>query len=434
MKYDPIDASLFIENRKRLAKRLKPNSIAILTANPIMPKSADASYKWRQNPDLFYLTGVDQEETYLVMFPDATQANWREILFVKETNDHIAVWEGEKLFKEQAKTVSGISQIQWSSSFDSMLATLILQAENIYLNLNENDRAGESPLNGELQFAKQLKARFPLHHFERLAPIMHDLRAVKSKKEIDLLNNAIAITRKGFLRTLSFVKPGVWEYEVEAEITHEYLINRATGHAYDPIVASGANACVLHYVSNNKQCKAGDLLLMDCGAEYANYCADLTRTIPVSGKFSKRQKAVYNEVLHVHNEAKKIMKAGMVLNEFNQEVGKIMEASLIKLQLLDKTDVKKQNKLQPLYKKYFPHGTAHFLGIDVHDVGNRYKPLKAGAVLTCEPGIYIPAEGIGIRIENNLQVTSGKPIDLMSEIPIEADHIEELMNSSKRTK
>lgn len=434
MKYDKIDQKLFAENRKCFTSKLKPKSIAIFTSNAIMPKSADASYKWRQNPDLFYLTGIDQEETYLILFPDAPKAEWREVLFVRETNEHIAVWEGKKLNKTEASDYSGIKNVFWSSSFQSLLATFILQAENVYLNLNENDRAGEAKLDAELALANELKQKYPLHHFHRAARIMHELRTQKSKLEVDLLQKAIDIANKGFQRAMRYIKPGVWEYEVEAEITHEYLRNRATGHAYDPIVATGANACVLHYVSNNAQCKDGDLLLMDCGAEYANYCADLTRTIPVNGRFSKRQKDVYNAVLHVHNEAKKLMKAGMILNDFNASIGSIMEEQLIKLKLLDKSDVKKQDKKNPLYKKYFPHGTAHFLGIDVHDVGNRYTKLKAGAVLTCEPGIYIPKENLGIRIENNILVTNENAVDLMAQIPIEAEHIEEIINEGKAKK
>jgi Xaa-Pro aminopeptidase len=432
MRYQKIDNKLFVQNRANFAKKMKSNSIAIFCSNPIMPKSADASYKWRQNPDLFYLSGIDQEETFLILFPDAVKNEWKEILFVRETNEHIAIWEGEKLNKEQAQDVSGITNVLWSSGFDGLLSALVLQADTIYLNMNENDRAGESPLNGELQFANNIIKRFPLHKIERAAPILHELRSVKSKIELDLIGQAIQITNDAFHRVLKFVKPNVWEYEVEAEITHEFLKKRATGHAYEPISASGANACVLHYVSNNKACKKDDLLLLDFGAEYANYCADLSRTIPISGRFSKRQKEVYNAVLHVHNEAKKLMKEGMILNDFNLEVGNIMQDQLIKLKLIDKIDVKKQNTKAPLYKKYFPHGTAHFLGIDVHDVGNRYKKLKAGAVLTCEPGIYIREEGIGVRIENNIVVTKSKPLDLMSAIPIEADHIETLMNTKSK--
>ncbi len=431
MKYDKIDTRLFIENRKRFVKKMKPNAVAVFTSNAIMPKSADAGYNWRQNPDLFYLTGIDQEETYLILFPDAPKPEWKEILFVRETSEHIAVWEGKKHNKAEATAFSGVKNVHWSAKFEQLFNAIALQAQGIYLNANENDRADGFQYTAETELAKAVRAKFPLHTYERSAPIMHDLRAQKSEIEIDLLRKAIDITNKGFHRALSFVKPGVWEYEVEAEITYEYLRNRGTGHAYTPIVASGGNACVLHYITNSMQCKDGDLLLMDCGAEYANYCADLTRTIPVNGRFSKRQKEVYNAVLRVHNEAKKMMKAGMVLNDFNRAVEVIMEKELVDLKLLKLADVKKQDKNNPLLKKYFPHGTAHFLGIDVHDVGNRYAKLKAGAVLTCEPGIYIQEENIGIRIENNIVITNGKPIDLMANVPIEVDEIEALMNKKK---
>jgi Xaa-Pro aminopeptidase len=305
------------------------------------------------------------------------------------------------------------------------------QAQNVYLNTNENDRSGDTTESGEFKFATKLKSRYPLHNYLRSAPIMSSLRSVKSQYEVELLKKACEITEKGFRRLLKFVKPGVWEYEIEAELSHEYLRNRATGHAYEPIIASGENSCVLHYIANDQQCKKGDLLLLDCAAEYANYNADLTRTIPVDGRYTKRQKEVYNAVLRVMKEARSMMREGMVLYDFNKEVGKIMESELIGLKLLKKEDVKKQDPNNPLFKKYFPHGTGHFLGIDVHDIGDRYAKLKAGAVLTCEPGIYIREEKIGIRIENNILVTKGKPTDLMATIPIEADEIEELMNSKK---
>ena len=429
MKYDAIDSNLFKLNRKNFVKQMKPKSIAIFVSNDLMTKSADASYKWRQNPDLFYLTGVDQEDTFLVLFPDAPVPEWREILFVRKTDEHIRVWEGDKLTKESAELVSGIHEVRWSETFASTLAALLYQAENIYLNTNENDRSGDTTESAEFKFAVKTKQRFPLHNYLRSAPIMADLRAVKSSYEIAQLQKAVNITEKGFRRLLKFVKPGVWEYEIEAELIHEYIRNRASGHAYEPIIASGENACVLHYIANNQQCKKGDLILLDCAAEYANYNSDLTRTIPVSGKYTPRQKEVYNAVLKVMKEARSMMREGMILFDFNQEVGKIMESELIKLKLIDKTAVKKQDEKNPLYKKYFPHGTAHFLGIDVHDIGNRYGKLKAGALLTCEPGIYIREEKIGIRIENNIVITKGKPTDLMANVPIEAEEIEEIMNS-----
>lgn len=431
MKYDRIDSRLFVLNRKNFAKQMKPGSIAIFVSNDLMTRSADASYRWRQNPDLFYLTGVDQEDTFLVLFPDAPVAEWRELLFVRRTDEHIRTWEGNKLSKEEAAAVSGIREVRWSDSFAVALPSLLYQAQNIYLNTNENDRSGDTTESGEFKFAAKIRARYPLHTFYRSAPVMAALRTVKSEYEVALLRQACEITEQGFRRLLKFVKPGVWEYEIEAELSHEYLRRRATGHAYDPIIASGESACVLHYVSNDQQCQKGDLLLLDCGAEYANYNADLTRTIPVDGRYTKRQKEVYNAVLRVMKEARSMMREGLVLYDFNMEVGKIMESELIGLKLLDKAAVKKQDPKAPLYKKYFPHGTAHFLGIDVHDIGDRYAKLKAGAVLTCEPGIYIREEKIGIRIENNILITKGKPTDLMATIPVEAEEIEELMNSKK---
>jgi len=429
MRYETISSELFKLNRKNFTKQMKKNSLAVFVSNDIITRSADAAYKWRQNPDLFYLTGIDQEETFLILFPDAPDAKYREILFVRRTSEQIMIWEGKKHTIEEAKNLSGISDVYWNDSFNDIFNMLMHYAAHVYLNTNEHDRSISMGEATEVKFARKIMSDFPLHKYERSAPIMHELRVSKSKYEVDLLSKAIDITNKGFLRALKFIKPGVWEYEVEAELTHEYVINRGTGHAYEPIVATGENACVLHYVSNEAQCKAGELLLMDCAAEYANYCADLTRTVPVSGKFTARQKKVYNAVLKVHRAAAEMMKPGITLTELNDEVRLIMESELINLKLLKKSDVAKQDKDKPLYKKYFPHGTAHFLGLDVHDVGNRFEKLKAGAVLTCEPGIYIREEKMGIRIENNLLVTKDKPVDLMANIPIEAEHIEELMNS-----
>ncbi|MCW5908449.1 MAG: aminopeptidase P family protein [Chitinophagales bacterium] len=429
MRYSSISADLFVLNRSNYTKKLQKQSIAVFVSNDIVTRSADASYKWRQNPDLFYLTGIDQEETYLILFPDAPDEKYREILFVRKTSELVMWWEGRKHTKQEASDLSGIKNVMWSDQFESTLGMLMHYAQHVYLNTNEHDRSISMNDATELKFARELMHKFPLHKYERSAPLMHELRLVKSKWEVELLKQAMDITRKGFIRALKFIKPGVWEYEIEAELTHEYVINRGSGHAYEPIVATGENACVLHYVTNNAQCQEGELVLMDCAAEYANYNADLTRTVPVSGKFTKRQKAVYNAVLRVHREARDMMKAGVVLDELNKEVGKFMESELIQLRLLKKSEVNKQSKDNPLYKKYFPHGTAHFLGLDVHDVGNRFGKLKAGAVLTCEPGIYIREEKLGIRIENNILVTNGKPVDLMANIPIEAEEIEEIMNS-----
>lgn len=429
MRYQPINSELFTLNRKNFSKQMKKNSLAVFVSNDAITRSADAAYKWRQNPDLFYLSGIDQEETFLILFPDAPEEKYREILFVRKTSEQIMIWEGKKHTQAEARKISGIQEVYWSDSFENIFNMLMHYAAHVYLNTNEHDRSISMGEATEVKFARKVLNDFPLHKYERSAPILHSLRVTKSKYEVELLSKAIDITRKGFLRTLKFIKPGVWEHEVEAELTHEYIINRGTGHAYEPIVATGENACVLHYVSNDVQCKAGELLLMDCAAEYANYNADLTRTVPVSGKFTKRQKNVYNAVLRVHHEAAKMMRPGVVLNDLNKEVGKIMEAELLQLRLLKKGDIAKQDKDYPAYKKYFPHGTAHFLGLDVHDVGNRFDKLKPGAVLTCEPGIYIREEKLGIRIENNLLVTKDKPLDLMANIPIEAEEIEEIMNS-----
>ena len=375
------------------------------------------------------MSGIDQEETFLIIFPDSPEKKYEEVLFVRKTSELIQTWEGKKHSQEEASEFSGVKTVIWSDQFDSIFNMLMHYADTVYLNTNEHDRSISMGEATEVRFARKVMHDFPLHKYERAAPIMHNLRVSKSKAEIALLDKAIEITGKGFLRALKFIKPGVYEYEIEAELTHEYMINHATGHAYQPIVATGANACVLHYITNSSQCKAGELVLMDCAAEYANYNADLTRTVPVSGKFSKRQKSVCNAVLRVHRAAKDMMKSGAVLNDINDEVRKIMEGELIGLRLLKKSEVAKQDPAAPLYKKYFPHGTAHFLGLDVHDVGNRFEKLKAGTVLTCEPGIYIREEKLGIRIENNILVTTGAPVDLMAKIPIEVEEIEEIMNS-----
>lgn len=429
MRYTAPNQELFKLNRKNFAKNMKKGAIAIFVSNGLPTRSADSHYAWRQNPDLYYLTGVDQEETFLILFPDAPEQKYQEVLFVRRTNDIIAVWEGKKLNQKEAQDVSGISTVVWSDQFDSIMSMLLHYADTVYLNSNEHDRSSGTDNTPEITFAREVMRRFPLHKYERAAPILGDLRTIKSKIEIEQLQQAMDITNKGFMRALKFIKPGVWEYEIEAELTHEYLINRSNGHAYTPIVATGENACVLHYITNNAQCKDGELVLMDCGAEYGNYNADLTRTVPVNGKFTKRQKNVYNAVLRVHNAAKEMMRPGIVLTELNNEVAKIMESELLGLKLINKTDIKNQDASSPAYKKYFPHGTAHFLGLDVHDVGNRFAKLKAGAVLTCEPGIYIREEKLGIRIENDILITNGKPNDLMKHIPIEADEIEQIMNS-----
>jgi Xaa-Pro aminopeptidase len=429
MKYISIDSQLFIENRKKFAAQLPPNSMAILFASDEMPRSADQAFVFRQNPDLFWLTGIDQEKTILIIYPDCPNPIYREALFLRKTNEIIAVWEGHKYTKEEAKAASGIDKINWTESFEEVLPSLMAYCEHVYLNLNENDRAANEVPYKDVRFANELKYKFPAHSIKRLGPIMSKLRSVKHATEIELIQRACNITRDAFIRVCKFMKPGVMEYEVEAEIIHEFIRQRATGHAYTPIIASGYNACVLHYIENNRVCNNGDLVLMDFGAEYANYAADLTRTIPANGKFTQRQKDVYNAVLRVMKQAKTMLKPGAILADYNKEVGNIMETELIGLGLLNKDDVAKQDKENPLYKKYYMHGASHFLGIDVHDIGDRYAPMQIGNVFTCEPGIYIPEEKLGIRIENDILITENGIIDLMQNIPIEIEEIEELMNT-----
>lgn len=427
MKYSAIDSKLFIENRKRFAASLKPNSIALFVSNDILPTNADGAMGFVQNSDLFYLTGVDQEETILLIYPDAKNGAHKEVLFVRETNETIAIWEGAKLTKEQATATSGIKNVIWNQGFDAFLKTVIFQAEHIYLNSNEHSRRYIDTETAEMRFNKNIISKFPLHKVERAAPIMHKLRAIKSSYEVALIQQACNITEKGFRRLLGFVKPGVMEYEIEAELVHEFVRNRSRGFAYGPIIASGGNACVLHYVENNKECKAGDVILLDVAAEYANYASDLTRCVPVSGKFTPRQKEVYNAVLRVMRAATKMLVVGNTIPEYHKAVGHLMEKELVDLGLITLDDIKNQNPEWPAYKKYFMHGTSHFLGLDVHDVGDFNRPLEAGMVFTCEPGIYIPQENLGIRIENDILITANGPDDLMKNIPIEADEIEALM-------
>lgn len=429
MKYLPIGKDLFIHNRQNFIKHLKPKSIAVLNANDIMPTNADGAMGFIQNSDLYYLSGIDQEETILVLFPDFPDEEYREILFLRETNAEIEIWEGHKYTQEEAGEASGIKKIFWLSQFNKILNSLMAEAEHVYLNTNEHIRAEVRVETRDARFIKYCQQHYPLHHYERLAPIMHHLRAIKSAKEIEVMQQACDITEKAFRRALQFVKPGVMEYEIEAEYIHEFIRNRSRGFAYQPIIASGKNACVLHYIANNQECKDGELLLMDVGAEYANYNADMTRTIPVNGRFTDRQKQVYNAVIKVQREALQMLRPGNVIKEYHKEIGKIMESELISLGLLDQNEVEKQDKDSPLYRKYFMHGTSHHLGIDVHDVGNIYRKFEAGMVFTVEPGIYIREEGLGIRLENNVVITEDGLHDLMRNIPIEAEEIEELMNS-----
>ena len=428
MKYLPINNSLFTENRQRLAKLLKPNSVAIFNSNDPMPTNADGTMGFQQNSDLFYLSGIDQEESILLLFPDSPNPKHREILFLRETSELIAIWEGYKYTQEHAREVSGIQTIYWVSQFEAVLTTLIFEAEYIYLNSNEHIRNHSTVQSRDTKFILWAKDHFPLHKFERVAPLMHQLRVIKNDIEIAQLSEAIRITELGFRRLLDFVKPEVTEYEVEAELIHEFVRNRSKGFAYQPIIASGANACVLHYIENSRPCKDGDLLLLDVAAEYANYNADLTRTIPVNGKFTPRQRQVYDAVLRAFKFAKSILKVGALWEEYQKEVETFIEAELIGLGLFTREDVEKQNPDAPLFKKYFMHGVSHHLGLDVHDVWNRYRRFEAGMVFTIEPGIYIREEGLGVRLENNILITEDGNIDLMANIPIEADEIEALMS------
>jgi Xaa-Pro aminopeptidase len=429
MKYENIPNQLFIDNRKRLSKELKKGGIAIVHSNDVMPTNADGHMALKQNTDLFHLSGVDQEESILVVFPDSFNKKHREILFLKETNDLIAVWEGAKLTKEQAQEVSGVKTIYWLDQFESVIRGLIIESKHIYLNSNEHLRAHVEVETRDARFTKKIQAEFPLHSYKRLAPIMHELRAIKHPIEIDLMQKACDITEKGFRRILKFVKPDVSEHEIEAEYAHEFLWNRSRGFAYGPIVASGKNACVLHYIENDKPCKAGDVILMDVGAEYANYASDMTRCIPVSGKFTERQKDVYNAVLRVMKAATKLLVPGTYLGDYHVEVGKLMEKELIGLGLITQEDIDNQNPDWPAYKKYFMHGTSHYIGLDVHDIGSWTKPIKPNMVFTVEPGIYIPEENLGIRLENDVVVQKkGEPFDLMRNIPLEIEDIEALMN------
>lgn len=429
MKYTPLHPELFQLNRKRFVREMKPNTIAVFNSNDQMPRSGDQFFPFRQNAGLYYLCGIDQEETMLVLFPDCPREGFKEVLIIKRTNEHIAVWEGHKYTKEEARAASGIEKVLFLDEADVILNEMILLSEGIFLNINENDRFASPVETRDLRYAKSLQQRYPAHTLHRAQPIMKKLQMVKSKHEVDAIQHSVDITGKAFRRVMEFIRPGVWEYEVEAEIIHEFIRNRCTDHAYSPIIASGASACVLHYTENNRQCMDGDVILMDFGSEYANYAADLTRSIPVNGQFTERQRAVYNAVLRVLKEARAMLVPGNTLEELNKEVGKIMENELLALGLISREEVANQDKDKPAYKKYFMHGTSHHLGLDVHDICLRYEPFRAGMMFTCEPGIYIPEENLGIRLENNILVTDNGPIDLFKNIPIEADEIEELMHA-----
>ena len=426
MKYSQINPNLFINNRNLLSAKLEENSIAIFNANDIMPTNSDGTMPFKQNSDLFWLTSVDQEESVLAIVKNNNQV--QEMLFLKETNEHIAIWEGAKLDKELAQKNSGVEKIYWLNQMDEVLNINIQRVNKIYLNKNIHSRSTSEVETRDDRFRKTLTKKYPKKEILEVAPIMHELRFIKSEIEIELMKHACDITEKGLRRILPIIKPGIMEYQIEAELMHEFLSNRSAGFAYQPIIGSGVDSCVLHYIDNNKMCKDGEILLMDFGAEYANYASDLTRTVPVNGRFSERQKNVYNAVHRVMKAATNMLRPGTDHKKMQQEVIKIMEEELISLGLFDKEDVKRQDPSKPMYKKYFMHGTSHSLGLDVHDVGDTSTPMQPGMVFTCEPGIYIREEGIGIRLENDVLVTSGDPDDLMKNIPIDYQEIESLMN------
>lgn len=430
MKYEDIGSELFITNRMRLVKALPKGAIAVFNSNDHMPTNADGTMPFKQNNDLFYLTGVQQEESCLVICPDFPDKNLREVLFLREPNELLEKWEGHKLTKKEAKEISGVTTVRWNGDFQKVFHHMMVMGgvSSVFLNTNEHYRSSVVVQTRDARFIEWCKSTYPLHRYERVAPIMAGLRTIKQKREIELMQKACDITEKGFRRILGFVKPGVMEYEIEAEYVHEFIMNRSRGFAYEPIIASGVNNCVLHYLENNKECKAGDLILLDVAAEYANYNSDLTRTIPVSGRFTRRQKDVYNAVLRVMRGAIELM--GPFTNFFNyqKEVEKMMEEELLKLKLISKSETIKKNPENPGFRKYFYHGTSHLIGLDVHDVGDMHAKMAIGSAWTVEPGIYIQEEGFGIRLENNVVIQKTKVVDLMKNIPIEAEEIEELMN------
>lgn len=427
MKNLPLDPALFVQNRKRFVSQMAPNSIAIFVSNDESPSNGDAIYRFKQNSDLYWLSGITQEDTMVILFPDNPDPKYREVLVLVRPNELKEKWDGKRLRSAEAKEISGMGNVIWLDSLEAMLQTWIHLADTVYLDTNENDRKSGWLRTRDYRFVDEMKSRFPLHRYERAAKLMKELRGIKTSYEVEVLQQAIDITDKTFRRLLKFIRPGVMEYEIEAEIFHSFLSQRATGEAYGSIIASGDRARTLHYVSNNQECKAGELILMDFGAEYGGYCADLTRTVPVNGKFTKRQKEVYNACLHLHNYAKSLLKPGITLVDYTDKVGDEATKEFIKIDLLTKTDVKNEDPDNKAYRKYLYHGISHHLGIDVHDLGTRTQPLKQGMVLTVEPGIYIEEEQMGIRIENNVWITKTGNKDLMKNIPITVEEIEALM-------
>ena len=427
MKYLPLNPAIFVQNRERFASQMQKNSIAIFVSNDEVPSNGDALYKFKQNSDVFWLSGVTQEDSMVILYPDNPDPKYREVLVLVRPNELKEKWDGKRLRVKEAQDISGIQTIVWLDSLDGLLQPWIHLADNIYLDSNENDRKASLVRTRDYRFIDEMKSRYPLHNYLRAAKIMKELRGIKTALEVEVMQKAIDITENTFRRLLQFVKPGVTEYEIEAEIYHSFLSQRATGPAYGSIIASGDNARILHYVNNNLECKDGELILMDFGAEYGGYCADLTRTIPVNGKFTKRQKQVYNACLHLHDYAKSILKPGISIIDYTDKVGEEATQQFLKIGLLKKTDVKNEDPENRAYRKYLYHGISHHLGIDVHDLGARTTPIKAGMVFTVEPGIYIEEEQMGIRIENNLWITKNGNKDLMKNIPITAEEIEGLM-------
>ena len=427
MRHKPIKSKLFVQNRKRISDLMASRALAVVNANDVLPTNADGTLPMQPNADLFFLTGIEQEESILVLFPEAADEKHREILFVRQPNEHLQIWEGYKHTKADVRKISGIKNVQWLTEFPVLFRSLMCEAESAYLNSNEYKRANVEMETRDVRFIRQCQSDFPLHQYRRLAPLLHELRVVKTDLEIELLKEAVSITARGFRRTLRFVKPGVMEYEVEAELAREFIKRRGK-FAYTPIVASGKNNCVLHYLQNDQVCKKGQLLLMDVASSYANYNADLTRTIPISGKFSRRQKKVYNAVLRVLRQSIGGATVGKLHKDWTRESQMHMNEELLKLGLLKKSQIKKQDLDNPACRKYFMHGLGHPLGLDVHDVGDNNQPFAAGTVLTVEPGIYLPDEGFGVRLEDDIVVTESGPVNLMAKVPIEAGEIEEIMN------
>ena len=431
MKYKSLNSQLFVENRNRFISQMEPNSIAIFHSNYQYSWNGDMTYKFKQNSDIFWLCGIDQEDSILVLYPDCPIPEYRACLFLVETNEKIAIWDGYKYTKRDAAATSGINSIYWNGNYMQQLRPIINMADNIYLPLNENDRFSPKSPSKALDFAKELQQLYPLHSYQRAGTILQRLRSVKTAFELEVMRESVRISKLGWERVMKFTKPGVWEHEIEAELIHEFTRNRANGFSFEPIVASGASACTLHYIENNKQVKDGDLVLIDCGVDYANYASDMTRCLPANGKFSPRQADVYNATLRVMKQAREKLVPGTLLMDYQKEVEGLMEDELIGLGLLTNEDIKNQDPSWPALKKYFMHGTSHFLGIDVHDSGMRYEPMQVGMTFSCEPGIYIQDEGIGVRIENQILITENGPVDMMDEVemPIEISDIEDFMAS-----